>query len=725
MQKKKNKQPSARTAPRQAVARRTAEVRPFLNRELSWIEFNQRVLDEARDPALPLLERLKFLAISGSNLDEFCMVRVGGLKLLAAANIRRTDIAGLTPRQQLDAMTRRLRALVADQYHLFRELTGALAVRNLVLLEDVRTLDPEQRQWLARDFTDNVLPLLSPVAIGDDRPFHPAGLLLHSAVLLEPAEHGGEPRLALIPLGPRIPRFLRVPDAAGRVVFVPVEQVVAWRIDTLFAGQSVRECVAFRVTRNADIELREDLSDDLLVGMQELLDDRRETAGIRLEIACGASRVLLASLARHLDLEQADVFAVDGPVELRALATLCQTPGFDELRDESWEPLASPAIDIRESLFPQIAARDILLIHPYEAFDPVVAFVDEAAADPQVLAIKQVLYRTAPQSTIVDALIRAAQVGKQVTVLIELRARFDEARNITQARRFERAGIHVVYGVRGLKTHAKICLVVRREPAGVVRYVHFSTGNYNEKTAALYSDVGLFTCRPDFAADASDVFNAITGYSQPQALRHLDMAPFTLRATLLKLIANETERARNGEKARITLKLNALSDELLIRALYNASCAGVKVRLNVRGICCLKPGVRGLSENITVVSIVDRFLEHARIFCFRDGGRDALYLSSADGMTRNLDRRIELLVPVFDEACRRKLLAFLSSCFADNRKAHILCSDGTYRRAAPRRGETACRSQRALYEAALAAARLEQQTKPTMLEPYHRQHAAE
>ncbi len=486
----------------------------------------------------------------------------------------------------------------------------------------------------------------------------------------------------------------------------------------------MRECTSFRVTRNADIELREDLSSDLLVGMQDLLDDRRETACIRLEIAKGTSRNLLAALSRHVGLDQADVYLVNGPIELRSLMSLIRTEGFDSLRDEAWDPVASPDVDIKKPIFPQIADRDILLVHPYESFDPVVKFIEEAAKDPHVLAIKQVLYRTAPNSAIIEALIQAAQVGKHVTVLIELKARFDEARNITQAQRLELSGVHVVYGVRELKTHAKICLVVRREPQGVVRYVHFATGNYNEKTATQYSDIGLFTCQPDFGADASDIFNAITGYSQPQKLRRLELAPFTLRTTLLKLINNETGRARNKEKAQITLKMNSLSDATLIRALYEASKAGVKIRLNIRGICCLKPGVPGLSTNITVISIIDRFLEHARIFCFRDGGRNLLFIASADGMTRNLEKRIELMIPVLDSHSREKLLQTLTIYFTDNQKAHILSPNGSYKRVAVRNHESPSRSQLRLFENTQKAALLKSQMQPTMLEPYLKQSKA-
>jgi len=692
----------------------------FFNRETSWLAFNQRVLDEGRDPHLPLLERLKFLAITASNLDEFFMVRVGGLKLLVAEKIRRCDLVGLTPRQQLVLVTRLIRQMVTDQYALYRTLVPKLAEHGIRVPDTLDGLSDDQQAWALREFDERVFPLLSPVALTGERTYRPSGLLLHCAVRLASAQAGGEERFALIPLGPGVPRFLRAPHPDG-AVFVPVEQIVARQIGRFFDGCNVLECVPFRVTRNADIELREDLSPDLLIGMQELLDDRRETACIRLEIHRAASRPLVNLLAEYLGLDRADIYPVDGPIELRALLPLALADGFDALRDEPWRPVPSPAVDIKEPLFPQIAERDILLIHPYEAFDPVVKFLEDAASDPDVLAIKQVLYRTAPSSAIIEALILAAHAGKHVTVLIELKARFDEARNIGQARRLEQAGVQVVYGVRGLKTHAKICLVVRRERQGIVRYMHFGTGNYNERTATLYSDIGYFTCDPELGADASDFFNAVTGYSQPQTLRRLDMAPFTIRTSLLRLIANETARAKNKEKAQITLKMNALTDETLIEALYAASRAGVKVRLNIRGICCLRPGVKGLSENITVVSIVDRFLEHARIFSFFDGGYERLFISSADGMQRNLDKRVELMVPILNAAARKRLQNVLKFYFRDNVKAHVLLPDGTYRRCRPVGKAAPCRSQCALFEEAQSAVRLLEQMKPTKLEP-HRQH---
>ena len=691
----------------------------YFNREMSWLAFNQRVLDEGCDPKVPLLERLKFLAITASNLDEFYMVRVGGLKLLIDEHVRRRDSTGQTPRQQMQAVTRRIRQMMSSQNALYKSLVPELAQQGFQIQCKMESLSPEQRAWVLREFEERVFPLLSPVALVEGRAYRPAGLLLHCVVRLEPQKEGDGLCVALLPLGPNVPRYLSAPDRSG-VVFVPVEQVVAASIGRFFEGCSVLECVPFRVTRNADIELREDLSPDLLVGMQELLDERRETACIRLEMHRSASRSLSGYLAKHLGIDRADLYPVDGPLDLRALMALAQTEGFESLRDEPWLPVDSPSVDIKEPLFPQIAERDILLAHPYESFAPVIKFLNEASEDPDVLAIKQVLYRTASGSHIIEALIRAAQAGKHVTVLIELKARFDEARNITQARRLEQAGVQVIYGVRGLKTHAKISVVVRREPLGIVRYLHFGTGNYNERTAMLYSDIGLFTCQPELGADASEFFNAVTGYSQPQTMRRLEMSPFTLRAALLQLIANETARARNKEKALILLKMNALTDEALIEALYAASKAGVKVQLNIRGICCLRPRLKGLSENISVVSIVDRFLEHARIFYFMDGGLEKIFISSADGMPRNLDKRVELLVPVLDPQAKKRLKEILKIYFKDNVKAHILLTDGTYQRCKPDKKELPIRSQRVLFEEAQASAKTVEQMKPTVLEPHRR-----
>ena len=686
----------------------------YFNRELSWLAFNQRVLDEGLDDDTPLLERLQFLAITASNLDEFYMVRVGGLKLLMEEGHPARDIAGLTPRQQYQAVTKRIRKMMVDQSLLYKELRDALSEQAFRILP-VSALNEVQRNVLLRFFEDNVLSILTPVSLVEGRPYRPANLLLHMAVRLAPETGSDKERYALLPVGPNVHRFIRLPSPEGPA-FVLVEEAIAEWIGRWFDGCEVRECVPFRVTRNADIELREDLAPDLMIGMQELLDERRETACIRMEIGRRASPALAAFLMRLFELNRSDIYPIDGPLELRTFSRLTTTEGLDALKNPPQPPQPSPAFDLQQSMFPQLAARNVLLHLPYESFDPVVKFVDDAADDPDVLAIKQVLYRTARDSAIVEALIRAAQSGKHVTVLIELKARFDEARNITQARRLEQAGVEVIYGVRNLKTHAKVALVVRREPQGMVRYVHFGTGNYNEATAKLYSDIGYFTCDPELGRDAAAFFNAVAGYSQPQELHQLRMSPFNLRSSLLELIDVETARARTGEKAIITIKVNTLTDAEMIDHLYRASQAGVKVQLNVRGICCLRPGVPGLSENIAVVSIVDRYLEHARICAFHNGGNEKVYIASADWMPRNLDRRVELMVPIADRESRKRLLRILKGYFKDNRKACRLLPDGTYERMET--GKAPFRSQEELYRQACEAARQKEQTKPTVLEPY-------
>ncbi len=686
----------------------------YFNRELSWLAFNQRVLDEGLNADNPLLERLKFLAITASNLDEFYMVRVGGLRLLLDEGHRARDIAGMTVRQQLQAVTQRIRRMALSQSALYKKLRLALLEKEFQLLP-VSAVNEAQRKLLQRRFEDEVLSLLTPVSLVEGRPYRPANLLIHMAVRLAPAPGSDEERVALLPLGPNVSRFLRLPTASG-AAFVLLEEAVAEWIGRWFDGYEVLECVPFRITRNADIELREDLAPDLMTGMQELLDERKETACIRMEIGRRASRGLISFLARRFQLERGDIYPSDGPLALQAFMRLASTDGFESLKDEPWPPQPSPQVDLKESLFAQLVTGPILLHLPYESFDPVIKFVEDAAADPAVLAIKQVLYRTAGSSAIVEALIRAAQAGKHVTVLVELKARFDEARNITQARRLEQAGAEVIYGVRNLKTHAKVCLVVRREPQGIVRYTHFGTGNYNETTARLYGDLGIFTSDVALGHDAAAFFNAVAGYSQPQNLNLLRMSPFNLRSSLLELIDVETARAAAGEKAAITIKVNTLTDEEMIGHLYRASQAGVKVQLNVRGVCCLRPGVKGLSENITVTSIIDRFLEHARICAFYDGGSEKVYIASADWMPRNLDRRVELMIPILDKEARRQVLKILKGYFKDNQKASCLRSDGTYARVDKVRSPY--RSQEELYRQACEAARRKEQTRPTVLEPY-------
>jgi len=686
----------------------------FFNRELSWLAFNQRVLDEGLSEVNPLLERLKFLAITASNLDEFYMVRVGGIKLLMGSGHPTRDIAGMTPRQQFQAVTRRIRKMSIDQSGLYKKLKAELFDHAFQILP-VSAVSETQRKILLRIFEDDVLSILTPVSLVEGRPYRPANLLLHMAVRLSPSAGSEEERYALLPLGPNVGRFIRLPSPEG-VVFVLLEDVVREWIGRWFDGCEVLECVPFRITRNADIELREDLAPDLMTGMQELLDERRETAYIRMEIGRQASRPLTLFLTRLFELDRNDIYPVDGPLDLRAFMKMAAVEGFDALKDPPWPPQPSPSVDLKESIFPQLAKQNILLHLPYESFDPVVKFVEDAADDQAVLAIKQVLYRTAGNSAIVEALIRAAQSGKHVTVLIELKARFDEARNITQALRLEQAGVEVIYGVRNLKTHAKVCLVVRREPQGIVRYMHFGTGNYNETTARLYSDLGYFTCDAELGHDAAAFFNAVAGYSQPQELHQLRMSPFNLRSALLELIDIETARAKAGEKAAVTIKVNTLTDAEMIEHLYRASLAGVKVQLHVRGVCCLRPGVPRLSENITVTSTIDRYLEHSRICAFHNGGNEKVYIASADWMPRNLDRRVELMIPILDKEARRQVLKILKNYFKDNQKASRLLPDGTYERVET--GKSPFRSQKELHRQACEAARRKEQTKPTVLEPY-------
>jgi polyphosphate kinase len=719
----------------------------YINRELSWLEFNQRVLDQARNDKLPLLERLKFLAITAGNLDEFFMVRVGGLQLQVEDRVQTPDPVGLTASQQLEAIFERAGRMVDQQYQtLIEKLDPALREAGI---ERVRLRDATARQWQAveRLFEEEIFPVLSPMIVAADGPFpllpnlglcmavrlidpqarseaprldsHVAGGSAAEAAdpSQEPDESGGQERFALIPLGRAIARLLSLPADSG-YRYVLLEELVANQVERFFPGTLIQECVAFRITRNCDISIREDSAADLMRGMTRVLLQRRTADCVRLEIAAHASDALVETLRERLDLDRRDVFRIRGPLNLSDLMPLALLEGFPQLRDPDWPPQDSPQIDAGRSLFDTIQQGDVLLCHPYERFDPVVRFLEEAADDPDVLAIKQVLYRTSRTSAIVSALKRAAERGKYVTVILELKARFDEARNIEWARELEQAQVQVIYGVRGLKTHAKICIVVRREPQGVQRYVHFGTGNYNESTARLYSDISYMTAREEWGADASAFFNAVTGYSQPQPYRRIEAAPIGLRKRLITLIEHETQRKRQGQRAFITAKLNALVDTELIGALYRASQAGVPIRLNIRGVCCLRPGVPGLSEKIQVISVVDRYLEHARILHFHHGGDEQVFLSSADWMPRNLDRRVELLVPVEDPTCRRRLIQILDTYFRDNQNAWRLLEDGSYRRLKPSGKAPPFRAQVSLYEDALAATEQAERTKRTIFEPH-------
>ncbi len=706
--------PSAMNAPAKSRAR-TPEL--FLNRELSWLEFNGRVLEEAKDPGHPPLERLKFATIVASNLDEFFMVRVAGLRQKVRDGEVGADSAGLTPRQQLARIAERSRAMVEDLYATLEgEILPTLAGHGLALATPP-LLDASAREYLSRLFREQVLPVLTPLAIDSSRPFPMlTSLSLNLAVLLEPAGEGAAPRLAVVQVPARLPRLFRVAGEGGDR-HIPIEEVIRAELESLFPGQVILANAVFRVSRDSELDLDDEGGRDFLESIEEELRHRRRSDIVRLELERGADPALAAALARSAEVGDEETYAVPSPLDIRALGALLDLPALDALRDAPLKPLPSPALRPGEGLWDAIETQDILLHHPYDSFDPVVEFISQAAEDPDVLAIKQTLYRTSGDSPIVRALARAAERGKQVTVLVELLARFDEELNIRWVHELERAGAHVIYGIRGYKTHAKVLLVVRRTAGGIRRYVHLATGNYNDRTARIYTDFGLMTADAEVGADASAFFNALTGYSDPPRMSKLVMAPTRLRERFLDLIRREKRRAEAGQQAEIRAKMNALVDEEIIRALYEASGAGVRIRLNVRGICCLRPGLKGVSETIEVVSILDRFLEHARIFQFRNGGDEEVYLSSADWMPRNLDRRIELLFPVEAPACRRKVLRALDAMFQDTVKARVLQSDGTYRRRRPAKGQDPFRAQLELYRESELEVRRQREAAGVVFEP--------
>jgi polyphosphate kinase len=681
---------------------RKREPELFLNRELSWLEFNGRVLEEACDATNPLLERLKFACIVAGNLDEFFMVRVAAIQNAIAEGDTATDISGLTPAQQSQRVAERAHAMVDQLYDVLAgEILPPLAERGVRLVRPDE-MEPPARGVLGRYFRDEVLPALTPLAIDASRPFPMlAGLSLNLAVLLAPPEEGDTPRLAVVQVPGRLPRIVRPPGLEGMVQLL-LEDVIRAELPALFPGQAILDVAVFRVSRDSELDLDDEGGRDFLQLIEEELKNRRRSSVVRLEIEAGVTDPLLRLLKERTEVREDAVYRVRGPVDIRPLMQLLDLPALEDLRDPPLKPVAALEVTGPE-LFALLDERDVVLHHPYESFDPVVTLISCAADDPDVLAIKQTLYRTSGDSPIVRALARAAENGKQVTVLVELLARFDEQSNIRWARRLEESGCHVIYGIRGYKTHSKIALVVRRGRQGIRRYVHLGTGNYNDRTARLYTDFGLMTSDRDVGEDASAFFNALTGYSDPPRTKKLVMAPTQLRDRVLRLIHRERERAEAGQSAFIRAKMNSLVDEDIIRALYEAARAGVRIRLNVRGICCLRPGLKGTSDGIEVVSVVDRFLEHSRIFHFANGGDEEVYLSSADWMPRNLDRRIELLFPVRSPEGRAKVLAALDAAFADNVKGRWLQPDGSHKRRRPPRGDEPYRSQLELYREAKRA----------------------
>jgi polyphosphate kinase len=691
---------------------------PYLNRELSWIEFNQRVLNEALRDDLPLLERVKFLAITASNLDEFFQVRIGGLMLIRRSGRKNPDASGLTPAKNLTALRQRILKMSADQYSL---LTGTIvpALQNAGIHPlQIHELTPTQATQVSAVFEDLIFPLLTPLAVDPtgSPPNVPALQIIVACRLLDPETQST--RHALIPIPESLSRRQNVATENEDTAFILIEDLVAHCAERLFPGEAVTATTAFRVTRNGDIAVQEEDATDFAEEMEDVLSARQFADTVRLEIRSDAPRDLARMIKSVTAVTPQETYRVDGPPGLASFMELAFLSGFDHLRDADWPAQNSPAITPGASLFETIAAKDVLLFHPYESFEPVLRLIEEAAEDPDVIAIKQVLYRTARKSRIIDALIKAAENGKHVTALVELKARFDEARNLTRADELQRAGAQIVYGVKGLKTHAKICLIVRRESGHLRRYVHLGTGNYNETTSRLYTDLSYLTCKPEYGNDASLFFNAVTGRSKLLRFQRLVPAPTAMKPELLDLIAGEAERAKQGLPARIIAKVNSLQDPDIINALYKASQAGVEIRLNVRGICCLKPGDPKYSKNIEVISVIDRFLEHARLFYFHRGGDPGVYISSADWMTRNLEKRVELMIPIEEPALKRRLVRILEAFFLDNTQASRLMPDGTSQRITRTKGQKAFRVQDHFYQAARKASKAREHELSMTFEPH-------
>ena len=686
----------------------------YENRELSWLKFDARVLNEAKDKSIPLLERLKFVSITSSNLDEFFMVRVASLKDMVHADYRKRDIAGMTASEQLDRINTATRKLVESQYNTYnRSLVPLMAANGIHIIEKYEELTAEQAAYVDRYFEEDVYPVLTPMAVDASRPFPLIrNKTLNIAALLsskKDEKHKDAVEFATVQVPGVLPRLVPIPadtsENSGEVegrTFILLEQIIEKNIDKLFLNYHVLCAHPYRVMRNADLPIDEDEAADLLKEIQKQLKKRQWGEVIRLEVEASVDKKLLRFLKDELKVAEEDIFQISGPIDLTFLMKMYGLSGCDSLRYEPYQPQRVPEIEPGEDIFEAIRGGDILLHHPYETFDPVVDFIRQAASDPDVLAIKQTLYRVSGNSPIIASLAQAAENGKQVSVLVELKARFDEENNIVWAKKLEQAGCHVIYGLVGLKTHSKIALVVRREEDGIRRYVHLGTGNYNDSTAKLYTDCGIFTCNEAIGEDATAVFNMLSGYSEPLSWNELVLAPIWLRTRFMRLIARETKHAREGKPAKIVAKMNSLCDEGIIAALYEASAAGVKIELIVRGICCLKVGIPGISENIHVRSIVGNFLEHSRIFFFLNDGEEELYMGSADWMPRNLDRRVEILFPVLDDTLKEKVKHILDVELADNTKAHVLKPDGEYEKI-DRRGKVLVNSQKQFCEEAVAA----------------------
>lgn len=653
----------------------------FWNRELSWLEFNYRVLSEARDKTLPLFERIKFLSITASNLDEFFMIRIASLKDMVHAGYTKKDLAGMTAQDQLDQLLPSTHNFINTQYNtLNRSLIPALKANGLKIIMHHEELSKVQAEYVDEVFKKDIFPVLTPMAVDSSRPFPLIrNKSLNIGALVVSKDHGGELEIATVQVPDVLPRIIELPSEEEKMTeIILLEEIIEKNIEALFLSYKVLCAHPYRIIRNADLTIDEDEAADLLKEIQKQLKKRQWGEVIKLEVEEHMDERLLKVLRKELLVEKEDIYEIPGPLDLKFLMKVNGMDGFEHLKYAKHVPQPVKALNQDEDIFTQIRRKDVLIHLPYDSFNPVVEFVSQAAKDPNVLAIKQTLYRVSGNSPIVAALAKAAENGKQVTVLVELKARFDEENNIIWAKMLEKAGCHVIYGLVGLKTHSKITLVVRREEAGIKRYVHLGTGNYNDITAKLYTDMGILTASDPIGEDATAVFNMLSGYSEPSSWNKLSVAPIWLRNQFLELISREKKHAMEGKEARIIAKMNSLCDPAIILALYEASNAGVKIDLIVRGICCLKTGIKGVSENITVRSIVGNFLEHSRIFYFHNNGWEEIYMGSADWMPRNLDKRVEIVFPVEDKDLKKEVIEVLKIQLADTMKAHILQQDGTY-----------------------------------------------
>lgn len=683
------------------------------NRELSWLLFDKRVLSEARDKQNPLFERLKFLSISASNLDEFFMVRVASLKDMVNAGYEKPDIAGMTPAEQLAAINKETHELVQQQYSTYnRSLLPLLKQSGLKVIERHEDLTQEEAVYVDNFYEENVYPVLTPMAVDSSRPFPLIrNKSLNIGALVTKKKDKKELEFATVQVPSVLPRIIQIPTEEGQSkAVILLEEVIERNIHKLFLNYDIVCAHPFRIMRNADFSLEEDEAEDLLKEIEKQLKKRQWGQAIRLEVEDGIDKKLLKIIKQELSISEEDIYRIDGPLDLTFLMKMYGLGGFDHLKEQGYaKPQPVPGLSADCDIFEEIRKGDILLHHPYETFSPVVDFIRQAAKDKDVLAIKQTLYRVSGNSPIIAALAQAAENGKQVSVLVELKARFDEENNIVWAKKLEKAGCHVIYGLVGLKTHSKITLVVRREEDGIRRYVHLGTGNYNDATAKLYTDVGLLTCSASIGEDATAVFNMLSGYSEPLSWNKLSLAPLWLKDKFLYLINREKENAKAGRGGHIIAKINSLCDKDVIEALYEAAAEGVKIELIVRGICCLKTGLPGIGENITVRSIVGNFLEHCRIFYFANDGKPEYYCASADWMPRNLERRVEIMFPVERPELRQKLMDILTMQLKDTVKAHKLMPDGTYEKI-DRRGKVLFNAQQEFCNMAVAAAKEDGET---------------